>query len=280
MHSGLEPELLAGQVYQETTIVPTRSTNLWLAGRIVIVESGGALLGDASRWSRLIRRLQPGKLRSLTGQGGQAPRAALLCVDTESLTRAGAAEAAVAAARKLRQRLGEISKDLGINIPVYVLFTRMDRVQFFFEFVRNLSDQEAQQVVGAPLPMPSGGRAVYVEQETARLNNAFDRLFRSLCDARPEFLSREHDATQLSATYEFPREFRKLRPIVVQFLLELCRPSQLAVGPFLRGFYFSGIRPVTVNESAPMPRQQGGSEQGESAIAATGILRVGGGVAA
>ena len=280
VHSGLEPELLAGQIYQETTIVPTRSANLWLAGRIVIAESGGALLGDSTGWTRLIKRLQPSKLRSLTGQGGQAPRAALVCVDTETFTRSGAADAAVTAARNLRHRLGEISANLGINLPVYVIFTRMDRVQFFFEYVRNLSEQEAQQVVGASLPMPSGGRAVYVEQETARLNNAFDRLFRSLCDARPEFLSREHDAAQLSATYEFPREFRKLRPVVVQFLLELCRPSQLAVGPFLRGFYFSGIRPVIVNEAAPMPRQQSGSESsGESAIAATGILRVGGGVA-
>jgi type VI secretion system protein ImpL len=279
VHSGLEPELLAGQVYQETTIVPTRSTNVWLAGRIVVVESGGALLADSAKWTRLVKRLQPGKLRSLTGQGGQAPRAALVCFDTETFTQPGAAETAVTAARKLRQRLGEISANLGINIPVYVIFTRMDRVQFFFEYVRNLSDKEAQEVVGASLPMSSGGRAVYVQQETDRLNNAFDRLFRSLCDARPEFLSREHDATQLPGTYEFPREFRKLRSAVVQFLLELCRPSQLAVGPFLRGFYFSGIRPVTVNEAAPTPRQQAGSGSGESAIAATGILRVGGAAA-
>jgi type VI secretion system protein ImpL len=276
VHSGLEPELLAGQVYQETTIVPTGSTNLWLAGRIVIAESGGALLGDKARWGRLIKRLQPGKLRSLTGKGGQAPRAALVCVDTEKFTGAGAAEAAVTAARNLRQRLGEISSNLGINIPIYVVFTRMDRVPYFFEYVRNLSDQEAQQVVGASLPMPSGGRSVYVEQETTRLNGAFDRLFRSLCDARPEFLSRENDTAQLASTYEFPREFRKLRPVVVQYLLELCRPSQLAVGPFLRGFYFSGIRPVMVNEAAPMPRQLAGSEPAEGAIDATGILRVGG----
>ena len=276
VHSGLEPELLAGQVYQESAIVPTRSTNIWLAGKIAIVEAGGALLADTGKWTRLIKRLQPGKLRSLTGQGGQAPRAAMVCFDTENFTKAGAAEAAVGAARKLRQRLGEISANLGINMPVYVVFTRMDRVQFFFEFVRNLSEEEAQQAVGASLPMSSGSRAVYVEQETARLNNAFDRLFLSLCHARPEFLSRENDPAQLPGTYEFPREFRKLRPAAVQFLVELCRPSQLSVGPFLRGFYFTGIRPVMVNEAAPMPRQQARMDAGDQAIAATGILRVGG----
>src|SRR5579864_4071213 len=46
VHSGLEPELLAGQVYQESNVVPTRSTNLWLAGRMLIIEAGGALLAD------------------------------------------------------------------------------------------------------------------------------------------------------------------------------------------------------------------------------------------
>ena len=36
-----------------------------------------------------------------------------------------------------------------------------------------------------------------------------------------------------------------------RYLVELCRPSQITVGPFLRGFYFSGVRPIMVNEVAP-----------------------------
>jgi type VI secretion system protein ImpL len=51
--------------------------------------------------------------------------------------------------------------------------------------------------------------------------------------------------------YEFPREFRKVHQALVRFLVELCRPSQLTVAPFLRGFYFSGVRPIMVNEVAP-----------------------------
>src|SRR6185436_13325771 len=88
----------------------------------------------------------------------------------------------------------------------------------------------------------------------------FERLFRSLADARPEFLGRESDATKGPGTYEFPREFRKIRPAMVQFLVDICQPSQLTVGPFLRGFYFTGVRPVVINESAPVsaavPEQQ------------------------
>ena len=92
-----------------------------------------------------------------------------------------------------------------------MLFTKCDRLQFFLEYARNLGPEEAQQVLGATLPMVSYAGGVYAEQETARVSQAFDHLFASLADKRPTFLSREFDETKLPAIYEFPREFRKLR---------------------------------------------------------------------
>jgi len=225
VHSGLEPELLAGQVYQDSNIVNTPSANLWLAGRIVIAEFSGALLNDTAGWTLLQRRLAP--VKSVLSSGGQAPRAALVCFDVETFAGAGSTEAAVTAARRLRQKLGEVAEKLGINLPVYALFTRMDRVPFFLEYVRNLSADDARQVLGVSLPLSTLTRGTgYAEQETTRLNQAFDELARSLCDARPDLLAREHEASLLPAVYEFPREFRKLRPAVVAFLTELCRPSR------------------------------------------------------
>ncbi len=276
MNSGLEAELLAGQVYQNNAVVPTRAANFWFARRSVFVEAGGALPGDSGKWHRLIRKLAP--RGSVVGKGEQAPRAAVVCYDCENFTRQGALEAAVAAARNLRARLGEISQTLGINLPVYVLFTKMDRLPFFTEFVRNLSNEEASQVVGATLPMTKArGEGVYADEESARLGGHFEWLFRSLANARPEFLSRETDASKLPACYEFPREFRKLRQTAVQFLVDLCRPSQLSTGPFLRGFYFTGVRPVIINEAAPVaPSAQEQTPGGYgSASGATGIFSVG-----
>jgi type VI secretion system protein ImpL len=50
--------------------------------------------------------------------------------------------------------------------------------------------------------------------------------------------------------------------VMVQFLVDLCRPSQLRTNPFLRGFYFSGVRPITLSDAAPaapasQPQQRG-----------------------
>ncbi|HXB72185.1 MAG TPA: ImcF-related family protein [Candidatus Acidoferrales bacterium] len=274
VHSGIEAELLAGQVYQDTSVVPTSFLNLWLTGGFVIAEFGGKLLANPDMFSRLQRKLQPAKLGSVLGSRDQAPRAALLCCDVETFTQGGAGQAAVSAARGLRQKLGEISEKLGISLPVYVLFTKMDRVPFFIEYVRNLSVDDARQVVGASLSLAPPRPGGYVEQQTGRLNQAFDDLVYSLCDARPELLAREHDAALRPAVYEFPREFRKLRPALVSFLVELCRPSQLTVSPFLRGFYFSGIRPVIVNEAAPAARPADSQQQAPE-IAATRMMRVG-----
>jgi type VI secretion system protein ImpL len=274
LHSGLDPELLAGQVHQNNNVVPTRSANIWFSRHAVFVEAGGKLLAEAGKWNRLVQKLAP--RTSVVGKGEQAPRAAVVCFDCENFTKPGVQERVAGAARHLRTRLGEISRAMGINLPVYVLFTKMDRLPFFTEYVRNLSNEEASQVLGATLPMLTRrSEGVYAEEEGARLTGHFEALFRSLADGRAQFLARENDAAKLPSAYEFPREFRKIRPAAVQFLIDLCRPSQLTVGPFLRGFYFTGVRPVVINESAPVaaaPQQQAGYG---SASGATGIFRAG-----
>jgi type VI secretion system protein ImpL len=271
VNAGLEPELLAGLIYRDNSLVPTRTANLWFSRRTIFVEAGGGLLAEPAKWARLIRKLQPRS--AVARQSAQAPRAVLVCYDAETFTRPGAQESATASARTLRARLGEMSQAFGISLPVYVLFTKMDRLPFFTEYVRNLTKEEAGQVLGATIPMRdvrAGG--VYGEEQTARLTADFERLFHSLADARPEFLGRESDATKQPGAYEFPREFRKIRPAVVQFLVDICQPSQLTVGPFLRGFYFTGVRPIVINEVAPVAAAQPQAGYGPAA-GATGLFR-------
>src|SRR2546425_13353737 len=92
---------------------------------------------------------------------------------------------------------------------------------------------------------------LHVEREFQRLNEAFQRLFTGLATSRLHLLTRENEAERRASVYEFPRELRKLVPLAVQFLGDLCRPSQLAVSPGLRGVYFTGVRAVVVSDAAP-----------------------------
>src|SRR6266436_4885940 len=249
--SGLEPELLSGQVYQEGNVAPTRLANLWFARKAVFVEMGGKTLGDANLWTRLLHRLAPSKLKSIFSGKPAAPRAAVVCYDSEKLAKAAGPEEITAQSRAIRARLEQISQTLGISFPVYVLFTRADRLPFFDDFFRNLNDSEVTQVLGVTLlPLPASATGVYAEQETKRLTAAFNSMFFSLAECRPGLLYRERNSEKLPGIYEFPRELQKRITIATQFLVDLCRPSHLRSSPFLRGFYFTGIR--LVEAAAPL----------------------------
>jgi type VI secretion system protein ImpL len=249
--SGLDAELLAGQVFQENSIVPTRTANLWFARKTVFVEAGGPLMDDPASWVRLVKHFVPSTLSAIFGGGTKAPRAAVVCVDCEKLVREAALEKIVAQARKLRARLEELSYHLGISLPVYVVFSRSDRIPYFEEFAATFGNDEISQVFGSTLPLAvSTSSGVYAEQETRRLTSAFQGMFFGLAECRPGLLSRERSPSRQAGIYEFPREFGKLSKPLVQFLVDLCRPGHLRTGPFLRGFYFSGQRVVTVSVGA------------------------------
>ena len=248
IHSGLDPELLAGQVYQDSNVIPTRVANVWYTQSAILVDPAGNLLQQPARWKRLVQLVRPGRASSTFKTSQQAPRAAVICFDSANFLRQGAGEAALLSARKLSARLHDITQMLGISLPIYVLFTKLDRLQGFTEFARTLNPNEAAQVFGATMPIRSLSSGVYFEEETKRLTTAFDELFFSLADKRLDLLARENDSDSLPAIYEFPRELRKLRTLLVQFLVELARPSRLSVNPFLRGFYFSGVRPIFVED--------------------------------
>ncbi|MGA8152339.1 MAG: ImcF-related family protein [Terriglobales bacterium] len=277
IHSALDPELLAGQVYQDNQVLPTQAANIWYTRQAIFVDPAGSLMAQPPRWKKLLKLLQPGSFSSVFGKAQQAPRAAIVCYDSENFVKPGASESGLSAARKLGVRLQEISQGLGISFPVYVLFTRVDRITFFPEFVRGLSKEEASEVLGATLPVRSLSTGVYADEESRRLTKAFDELSYALAERRIDLLVREHEADKLPSIYEFPRELRKLRTLLVQFLVELARPSQLGVNPFLRGFYFCGVRPVIVEDvvgamapevQAPEPAMDAG---------ATRIFSAGGG---
>ena len=276
LQSGLEPELLTGQTVQDKTPIPTRTANIWYARQFLFAEAGGPLVQDRLKWEKLVRKLAPRQLHSVFGKGTPAPRGALVCVDCEGFTKPGAAETMAASIANIQTRLREVSQLLGISLPVYVLFTRADRLQFFHDYVRNLTKEEAELVFGATLPKIAYSAGAYAEQETGRLSGAFDNLFLSLAERRIKMLSQEFDTSKLPTTYEFPREFRKLRSLLIQLLVDVCRPSQLRRGPFLRGFYFTGVRPVTITTAGPqVAREEHIAQPSASAnVGATGIFDI------
>ena len=247
LHSGLEPELLAGQVYDGSDVASTSVLNVWFARKTVFIEVSAKIASDPGSWARVLQKTRPSQIKSAFGKGQFASRAVLMCFDSERFASGG--DALAVSARRFAARLREMAASLGADFPVYTVFTRMDMLPHFTEFVSNLTQAESGEVLGVTLPRRTGSQGLFVEEENNRINRTFDQLVYSLSEKRIEYLPREAAAERLPSIYEFPRELRKLRTIVSQFLIELTKPTQLGANCFLRGFYFSGVRPVIMMES-------------------------------
>src|SRR5215207_9615089 len=63
VRSGLDVELLTGDVFRDDAVVTTRGVNLWFGRSTLFVEAGRDIADDAARWRWLMRRLQPARLR-------------------------------------------------------------------------------------------------------------------------------------------------------------------------------------------------------------------------
>ncbi len=264
LHCGLEAQLLAGHPVQNDTPIPTRALNLWFAPPFIVAEAGGPLLHEPPRWAHWVKKFAP-RGSQLLGKAVAPARLALICIDCDNFVTPGIIETLGASIDQWRARLREAGQLLGINLPVYVLFTRADRLPFFQDYVAPLSNDEAARVLGASLPVAAYTSGSYGETETATVSTAFDNLYQSLAELRLGLLARQPDNAQAPPIYEFPRAFKKLRSMVVPLLVHICRPGQSHLTPFLRGFYFTGVRPLLVS----VPRPAGSKEQPPAPAPAT-----------
>lgn len=239
--SGMEAELVAGSASQGGEQTPTETLNLWFTGNAALLEVGTTVRGNATRLARVIQRTRARAYRSAFGAGAAA-RAAIVCVSMDQLQAQDGGASLLASARSANADLRQITRLLGMSIPVYVIVTKADRVSHFQEYMRNLSEEEVRQIVGMTLPRNDATPGTYADQAGRSVSSAIDGLVYKLGEFRVEMLDREAEPANKPGLYEFPREVGKLRRSLKDFLVEVCRPSQLNANPYLRGFYFTGIR--------------------------------------
>lgn len=254
--SDLDPQLLAGQAFGPSPFASTRLCNFWLAKNAVFVElSGRFFSGDPGRWTQLLGELR-GKpslplWRRLWGESDQRwqLRGVIGFCDVKELTGATSdAQRLERQSRDWQERLRAVGEVFGVEFPVYQVFTKCDSIPYFPDFFRRLPEPEARQILGCTLPIrkASADRSaeLFAQAEPKRLVASFRPLHHALADRRPRHLAHEPNPSRRPNVYEFPREFNKIRPPLVEFLTEVFRPVSLRPGPVLRGYYFSGVREV------------------------------------
>lgn len=249
VNSGLDPQLLAGQVAGTAPLMPTRLCNIWFARNAIFVEIGGrAFSEDLERWKQLLAVLR-GQSETTFGrrllddpEPGWALRGVLAFVEVKEFTGSANAQRLERAAREWNQRLRAIRSVFESSFPVYTIVTKADLITFFPDYFRRLPESEASQIFGCTLPLR--GEANEASAEAKRLARSFTPLYQSLANLRPAHLTHEPDPAKHPAVYEFPREFKRIRSAFVQFLADVFRPDPLQPGLMLRGYYFTAVREV------------------------------------
>jgi type VI secretion system protein ImpL len=260
LNSATEPQLLAGQ--GASPVAPTRLCNFWLAKGAIFAEIGGRMFAaELSRWSQLLVALR-GHVplpfwRRLWGETEPQIdlRGVIAFCDSKEFTGASSDPQRLERySRDWQERLRSITDRFGVEFPVYVVVTRCDKIPFFADFFRRLPESEASQVLGCALPPRNlqAARAdeVFVEAEAKRLTASFRPLYHALARRRLTQLAHEPNSAVRPGIYEFPREFKRIRSPLVQFLTDVFRPNSLGPSLLLRGYYLTGVRETEVERAA------------------------------
>jgi type VI secretion system protein ImpL len=254
INSGLEPRLLAGETQRDGTVVPTARANIWYAEGVIFLELAGRLLmQEPTRWEKALQILSqqrriPRWRRLLLGNQPVRTnlRGVVLVCEAEAFLKSRDVNRLSSIARTLNERMQSLQSAMRVDFPAYMLFTRCDSVPYFQEFFAQLSDSDGRRILGSTLPFSKAddSTGVYADREGNRLKKLFNRLYQAISDKRLLVMAREESIEKRAYAYEFPRELKKLRGEMVQFLLDAFRPSALQAPVRFRGFYFSGRRLV------------------------------------
>lgn len=217
----------------------TRNCDWWFTDEAVLIDTAGRYTSqdaqgarDAKGWETFLATVK--KARPLQPLNGVIVAIGLDEIGTVS------AEALDRHVVMIRARLAELSRILGLELPVYVLFTKADLVAGFVEFFDDLTVEGRRSVVGHTLPL--GERP-----DEPALTAGFDAVAQALADRVPQRLQGEGETIRRGAALNFPARVMELRARTVRLLDGIFGSGAgAAKGASLRGFYLtSGVQQGT-----------------------------------
>jgi type VI secretion system protein ImpL len=215
----------------------TRNCDWWFTDEAVLIDTAGRYttqdsdsLTDSSAWSGFLGLLRKYRKR-------QPINGALVAISLADLATLPEGERK-ANAQAIRKRIKELNDELGIRVPIYVVFTKSDLIAGFAEFFDNLGREARAQVWGMTFPLEKlekgkGGHPV------ERFDAEFGLLVDQLNEIVLERLQQETDMERRSLIYGFPLQFNSFKNTAREFLTEIFQPTGYEQPALLRGVYFT-----------------------------------------
>lgn len=214
----------------------TRDCDWWFSDEAVLLDTAGRYTTqdshqqvDASAWHGFLQLLKKYRPRRPLNGVFVAVSVGDLMRQTEEEIRQHATA--------VRQRIMELNGQLGVQLPVYVLFTKTDLLAGFTDFYANLSEDERGQVWGETFAPGVGVQDLPQHLDQFRL--AYDELVDRLLQRRLKRMQEERDLQRRAAIFDFPQQMMLLKSSALQFLETTFAVSRYEEPFLLRGVYFS-----------------------------------------
>ena len=138
-------------------------------------------------------------------------------------------------AKNLRQRVQELTDNLEIYAPVYILFTKVDLIAGFVDFFVDADKFESERVWGSTLPYNPDSKT----DPVASFDERFEELYEGLREMSVAHMSANRGHAMSPGLLTFPYEFAAIQPALRAFIATLFEENPFQYKPVFRGFYFT-----------------------------------------
>jgi len=227
----------------------TRNCDWWFADDAVFLDTAGRYTTqeshqavDAAGWAgflNLIKKHRP--LRPLNG--------VIVATSMSDLLQQSEQER-MEHAKAIRNRINELYQQLGVRLPVYLLFTKADLVAGFSDFFADLVPEQRAQVWGETFS------AVTLQGDhdvVAQFGEAYTELMQRVQMHTLRRVQDERDMQRRAAILDFPQQMALLKPAILDFLQATFAVNRYEQAVLLRGVYFTS----GTQEGTPIDRVLG-----------------------
>ncbi|WP_084378018.1 type VI secretion system membrane subunit TssM [Pseudomonas mucidolens] len=220
----------------------TRHCDWYFADHGVLIDTAGRYLTqpdadvDGSAWSTLLGLLRKRRRnRPLNG--------VLVTIPVETLL--GDSEQALEAlARQVRTRLQDVHQKLHVDVPVYLVLSKADRLLGFDEFFDQLTREESDQVLGTTFRKDQSGTDVTV------LRTEFEALLHRLNSQVIMRMHQERDTQRRGRILDFPHQLGQIGERLCLFVDMAFTGNRYQRVSQLRGFYLTSAPHLTTEMDA------------------------------
>ncbi|MEM1431498.1 MAG: type VI secretion system membrane subunit TssM [Pseudomonadota bacterium] len=214
----------------------TRNCDWWFTNNAILIDTAGryttqdsGATEDNAAWLGFLGMLKKYRKRQPINGAIVAISLSDLSLQDEATQKSHAAA--------IRRRLHELREKLGVQFPVYVLFTKSDLIAGFTEYFDNLGKEDREQVWGFTLPLPKKTKAEL--SPIAAFDEEFAALLGQLNAQSLERLQTETDHQRRSLIASFPSQVASVRTTAREFLAEVFQDNRFEKRHLLRGVYFT-----------------------------------------